>query len=168
MLRREAILVSAGVLAAGSVAGCLGQPTGAASDDEETTTDSGSTEIDDDAALEATLEVGDDSRTLFTTADIARVGAVSTRPQTGPSVPIELTAAGTESVTQTAAAVDLDSSYEAATITITLDGERINQFGINAELAAEMAGGGWSGQFVLTFVDEAAATAFRDRLLAES
>ena len=155
MLRREAILVSAGVLAAGSVAGCLGQPTGAASDDEETTTDSGSTD-------------GDNSRTLFTTADIARVGAVSTRPQTGPSVPIELTAAGTESVTQTAAAVDLDSSYEAATITITLDGERINQFGINAELAAEMAGGGWSGQFVLTFVDEAAATAFRDRLLVES
>jgi len=168
MLRREAILASGEVFATGGLAGCLGQSTGAASDDEETTTDSGSTEIDDDAALEATLEVGDHSRTLFTTADIARVGAVSTRPQTGPSVPMELTAAGTESVTQTAAAVDLDSSYEAATITITLDGERINQFGINAELAAEMAGGGWSGQFVLTFVDEAAATAFRDRLLAES
>ena len=168
MLRRDAILASGGVLVAGSVAGCLGQSTGSASDDEATTTDSGSTEIADDATLEATLEVGDDSQTLFTTADIARVGAVSTRPQTRPSVPIELTAAGAESVTQAAAAVDLDETYEQATITITLNDERINQFGINAELAAEMAGGGWSGRFVLTFVDEAAATAFRDRLLAES
>lgn len=167
MLRREVILASGGVLAAGSVAGCLGQSTGSAADDENPP-DSEASEINDDAALEATLEVGDDSRTLFTTADIARVGAVSTRPQTGPSVPIELTAAGAESVTETAAAVDLDSSYEAATVTITLDGEQINQFGINAELAAEMAGGGWSGRFVLTFADEAAADVFRDRLLAES
>ena len=118
MLRRDAILASGGVLVAGSVAGCLGQSTGSASDDEATTTDSGSTEIADDATLEATLEVGDDSQRLFTTADISRVGAVSTRPQTGPSVPIELTAAGAESVTQAAAAVDLDETYEQATITI--------------------------------------------------
>jgi hypothetical protein len=167
MLRRDAILASGGVLATGSVAGCLGQPTESAADDEDSV-NSGSSEIADDAALEATLEVGNDSRTLFTTADIARVGAVATRPQTGPSVPIELTAAGTESVTQTAAAVDLDSSYEEATVTVTLDGEQINQFGVNAELAGEIAGGEWSGRFVLTFADEAAADAFCDRLLAES
>ncbi|TQQ82184.1 hypothetical protein [Halonotius roseus] len=167
MLRRDAILASGGVFVAGSVVGCLGQPTGSAADNEEPS-DSEASEITDDATLEATLEVGDDSRTLFTTGDIARVGAVATRPQTGPSVPIELTAAGTESVTETAAAVDLDSSYEAATVTLTFDGERINQFGINAELAAEMAGGGWGGRFVLTFADTAAADAFRDRLLAES
>ena len=167
MLRREAILVSAGVLTTGSVAGCLGQPKESAADDENPP-DSEASEIADDTALEATLEVDDDSRTLFTTTDIARVGAVSTRPQTGPSVPIELTAAGTESVTETAAAVDLESSYEEATVAVTLDGERINQFGINAELAGEMAGGGWSGRFVLTFADKAAADAFRDRLLAES
>ena len=166
MLRREVILASGGVLATGSIAGCLEQPTGSAADDEDSV-NSGANEINDDAALEATLEVGDDSRTLFTTADIARVGAVSTRPQTGPSVPIELTAAGTESVTRTAAAVDLETSYETATITITLDGVRINQFGINAELATEIAGGEWSGRFVLTFADEAAADAFRGRLLAD-
>jgi NADH:ubiquinone oxidoreductase subunit F (NADH-binding) len=31
-----------------------------------------------------------------------------------------------------------------------------------------MANGEWAGEFVLVFADEAAATAFRDRLLVEA
>ena len=167
MPTRRMVVAAGGVVGLGGIVGCVETPE-PSSEDGGTSSDERATELADDAALEATLTIGDDTdQTLFTTADIAAVGAVTTNPQTGPSVPIELTEAGTGSVTETADAVDLDETYEQATISVTLDGDQINQFGINAELAAAMANGGWTGEFVLVFADEAAATAFRDRLLAE-
>ena len=175
MPTRRTIVVTGGVVGLSGIAGCVGTPESPSEDGDtssESTNTSGderATELDDDAELEATLTVGDDTeQTLFTTAEIAAVGAITTNPQTGPSVPIELTEAGTESVTETADAVDLDEAYEQATITVALNGDRINQLGINADLAVAMANGEWAGEFVLVFADEAAATAFRDRLLVET
>ena len=175
MPTRRAIVVTGGVVGLSGIAGCVGTPESVSGDGDtsgEGTDPSGderATELNDDAEMEATLTLGNNTeQTLFTTTDIAAVGAVRTNPQTGPSVPIELTAAGTESVTETADGVDLDETDEQATITVTLDGDRVNQLGINANLAAVMADGEWPGEFILVFADEAAATAFRDRLLAEA
>lgn len=170
MPTRRKVVIYGSLLGAAGLAGCAGrEPSGSTTDTGGTTDGDAASSIDDDAALEATLELdSDEKQVLFTTADIATVGAVSMRGRTGPSVPLELTADGTESVTETATAVGLDTSYERATITVTLDGERINRVGISAELAETMASGEWSGQFVLTFADEAAAESFHDRLVGES
>ena len=172
MPTRRTIVVTGGVVGLSGIAGCVGTPESPTEEENSSTEGSDNeraTELAGDAELKATLSVSDEAeQTLFTTADIAAVGAVTTNPQTGPSVPIELTAAGVESVTKTADGVDLDETYEQATITVTLDGEQVNQFGINADLAAAIAGGEWAGEFVLVFADEVEATAFRDRLLAEA
>jgi len=168
MTTRRTAVVAGGAVGLSWIAGCVGTPESTANS-TDSPGDERATKLADDAKLEATLTMGDDTeQTLFTTADIAAVGAVTTNPQTGPSVPIELTEAGTESVTETADAVGLDETYEQATITVALNGDRINQLGINADLAAAMANGEWAGEFVLVFADEAAATAFRDRLLVET
>ena len=168
MSKRRTVVVTSGVVGLSGIAGCV-RTSESTANSTDSPGDERATKLADDAKLEATLTIGDDTeQTLFTTADIAAVGAVTTNPQTGPSVPIELTEAGTESVTETADAVGLDETYEQATITVTLDGDRINQLGINADLAAAMANGEWAEEFVLVFADEAAATAFRDRLLVEA
>jgi len=171
MTTRRQLVAVGGLLGTGVVAGCVGRtPSSTTSTATNETEAEQSSAINDDTALRATLEIGSEEaqRVLFTSADIATVGAVSTGTRTGVTVPIELTEAGTDSVVETAAAVDLDTTYEQATITVRLDGERVNRFGINAPLAAAMASGEWSGEFVLTFTDEAAAESFHDRLIVES
>gem|GEM_PF-570175 len=166
MPTRRWVVACGSLLGAAGLAGCAGRKSaGSATDTGGTTDGDAARRIYNDAALEATLELDGEKRVLFTSADIATVGTVSTGAQIGPSVPLELSEEGTNSVTETADAVDLETSHKQAMITIRLDGEQINRLGISGALAEAMASGEWDGSFVLTFEDEAAAEAFRDELV---
>ncbi|ERH06812.1 MAG: hypothetical protein J07HN4v3_02436 [Halonotius sp. J07HN4] len=169
MPTRRWVVACGSLLGVAGLAGCTGRESSGSTTDTGGTADGDATSnINDDAALEATLELDGEKRVLFTDADIASVGAVSTGGRTGPSVPLELSEAGTNSVTETADAVDLETNNEQAMIAITLDGEQVKRLGINAALAEAMANGEWDGRFVLTFADETAAESFHDRLVDES
>ena len=169
MPTRRWVVACGSLLGTAGLAGCAGRESAGSTTDAGGTADGdAASSINDDAALEATLELDGETRVLFTGTDVATVGAVSTGARIGPSVPLELSEAGTNSVIETADAVDLETSHEQAMITITLDGEQINRLGISGALAEAMASGEWDGGFVLTFEDETAAEAFRDELVAGS
>ncbi len=150
-----------GVVGAICLAGCAGT-----TDETETGDTEMTTEIDTDAPFRAMLVV-DDDHVLFTAVEIAAVGPVSESERTGISMPIELTDAGTQSVTDTAAEVGLRENYQAAEISLDLDGETVSSFGIAESLAEAWAAGEWNGPLVVTFADREGAETVRDRLVEE-
>jgi len=176
MPSRRELLGSLGVTGAVAVAGCVDAlpddvtrrlsgdfgPTGPDSE-------SGSTgdPLADDAAVRVTLTI-DETRPLFESRHVERVGPVKTG-QTGRSyVPLQLTEAGVEAVAERAAAAELAERHADAEIAVIVDGETQKQFGIEESLAAAIVDGEWSGAFRMTFADEAAAAAFRATLVGDS
>lgn len=161
-LTRRRVVRCCGTAGVATIAGCLGS---AGESIDPTTGESTieTTEINTDVDFRATLHL-DTERVLFTASDIASIGAVSVSDRMGPTVPVELTSAGTSGVAETAEAVRLDETTRNAEIVVTLDGEELNRFGIAQSLAAEMVAGEWDGSFILTFESRTQAETFHDRL----
>jgi len=176
MPSRRELLGSLGATGAVAVAGCvdalpddvtrpLSGDFGSTVPDSES--DSTGDPLADDAAVRVTLTI-DETRPLFESRHVERVGPVK-EGQTGrASVPLQLTEAGVEVVAERAAAAELAERYADAVIAVIVDGETREQFEIEEMLAAAIVDGEWSGAFRVTFEDRAAAAAFRATLVGDS
>ena len=176
MPSRRELLGAIGFTGAVAVAGCVDalpedatrrlpgdpEPTGAGSDSGPT-----GDPLADDAAVRVTLTI-EETRPLFESRHVKRVGPVKEGRTGRAYVPLQLTELGVETVTERAAAAELADRYADARIAVTVDGERREQFEIEEPLAAAIVDGEWSGAFRVTFEDGEAATAFRATLVSDS
>lgn len=120
--------------------------------------------------LEAVVSGPDGERTFFDPGDVASVGEVEKRPGSGAyGFTTQLTEGGTEEARDAFRDVwgGGDDGYRDTTITIFVDGEETDTFGVLPDLAEAIASGEWEGEFLLQFADEQTAETVRDGLDVE-
>ncbi|MEZ3115425.1 hypothetical protein RYH80_05770 [Halobaculum sp. MBLA0147] len=182
--RRDALV---GVAAATSVAvagcgglgvgGSSGETTGDTTPSDGDTTGTGGDTIGSDGttastdaapaagSLTLTLRGPDTERTLFDEGDSAEVGAVRARQTGGYVVPLTLTAAAADRVSERFREAGVADDPDAFEVVVAVDGETVQQFGIAPSLADAIATGEYDGEFVLSLEDEATARRVRAALV---
>jgi len=145
---------------------------GGGSDDSEPTDSGFDAESDgdpvaSDTPLRATLTI-DETQSFFESRHVEGVGQVEEGGNGVPYVSLRLADAGLDAATETAIAADLGERYENAEITVIVDDEEQNRFGVDRALATSIVDGEWSGTFRMTFGSRESAESFRETLVTGS
>lgn len=159
---RRSVLSLATATALSTVAGCstssigIGNGNGSGSGNGTTAPSGSRTDATPTPTVAVRLIGPETDVRLFDAADVATVGDLRSGGS-GVVLPVELTAEATSHVTERFRAAGVGESPDDFELVLRHGGEPINRFGIAPGFAASVAGGEWTGRFLLSFEDRGRA-----------